>query len=69
MTDLTIGQIVDGLGVKPTINDGDLISGVVVLLEVVEDDGSERLSIAWSEGMSWMKRTGMLHHALAKEDE
>lgn len=62
-----IGDILDGQNITPTIGDDDLIASAVILLEVVEPDGDTRLSVAWSEGMSWLKRTGMLHHALAEE--
>lgn len=67
-TDQSFGDIIESLKVAPTLNDGDLVAGAVVLLEVIEPDGDTRLSVAWSEGMSWLKRTGMLHHALAEEN-
>lgn len=72
MSERTIGHVVDGLGVIPKLADTDLVSSAVVLMAVVDEDGDERLSIAWSPGLSWLTRTGMLHHALAeetKEDE
>jgi hypothetical protein len=67
MSELTMGQIMDGLDIQHTIAEGELVAGAVVILEVVEADGDIRLSVAWPEGMSWLKRAGMLHHALAEE--
>jgi hypothetical protein len=65
----SFGQVIDALGVKPTTKDGDLVVGCVVLIKVVEADGTVRLSQAWSEGMSWIERVGMLHVARVTEDE
>jgi hypothetical protein len=61
--DPSIGQIIDGLGCKPTLKDGDLVAGAVTVMKVVEPDGSVRLSICWNEGMSWLERIGMLRAA------
>lgn len=62
-----IGELLDALGVTTGVTETDLVSQAVVLLLVVDEDGDERLSMAWSEPMSWVTRTGMLHHALADE--
>lgn len=58
-----IGDIIDSLGVRSTPKEGDLVSGAVVLLKVVEPDGGVRMSVTWSEGMSWLERAGMLRVA------
>ena len=58
----TIGDRLDSLGVRATIPGGALISGAVVLLDVVGDDGTH-VSIAWSEGMSWVTRRGLIEVA------
>lgn len=62
-----LGDRIDGLGCTTTLEDGDLIAGAVVLLKVVEPDGTVRLSMTWSEGMAWTERLGMLHAALASD--
>lgn len=59
----TLGQIIDGLGCTPTINEGDLVADAVVVMKVIEPDGSVRLSITWSESLSWIERLGMLRAA------
>lgn len=67
MTATPIGEILDGLGVRATQNEGDLVSDALVILKVVEPDGGVRLSLAWSEGMSWIERLGMVTAAQALE--
>ncbi|GAA1395199.1 hypothetical protein ACFQZ4_24110 [Catellatospora coxensis] len=59
-----IGQIVTNLGVTAeALEDADLVADAVVLLKVVQPDGSVSLLIAHSEGMSWIERLGMLRAA------
>ena len=68
MTDyVPVGERIDALGVMSTIEDGDLVSAAVVLMKVVEPDGTVRLTIGWSDGMSWIERLGMLTAATAAE--
>ncbi len=56
----SVGDIVDGLGVEMSIQEDDMVTDVVVLAKVVEADGSVRLSMGWSQGMSWIERLGIL---------
>ncbi len=58
-----IGDILDARGVVAGMDDGDLVAGAIVLLKVVDEDGDVILRTAWSEGMSWIERLGMLHAA------
>lgn len=62
-----VGEIIDGLGVISSLEDGELVSEAVVIMCVVDDEGTERLSVAWSDNMSWIKRSGMLWEALGAE--
>lgn len=62
-----MGQIIDALDVDHTVKDGELVASSLVILEVIEPDGDTRLSICWNEGMSFLKRAGMLHYALSAE--
>lgn len=62
-----IGEIIDGLGVISSLEDGELVSEAMVIMCVIDEDGVERLAVAWSEGMSWIKRSGMLWEALGAE--
>lgn len=61
------GDVIDSLGVKSTLADGDLVSDVIVISKVIDSGGRVRLNTAWSEGMSWIERLGMLHAAVASD--
>lgn len=58
-----MGDLIDSLGVVHTPAEGELISDVVVLLKVIDTHGNATLRLAWSEGMSWIERVGMLRAA------
>lgn len=58
-----LGPIIDGLGCDPSLNEGDLVAAAAVVLKIIEPDGSVRLSIAWSDGLGWIERLGMLRAA------
>ena len=62
-----IGQLIDSLGVTSTIAPDDLPVAALVLLKVVDATGGVRLAAAWSEGMDWITRLGMLTAATASE--
>lgn len=56
-----IGDVIDSLGVRATVRDGELVAGAVVLLKVLQEDGDTRLSMTYSDGLGWIERAGMLH--------
>lgn len=58
-----IGDVLDGIGVRATLDDGELVDGALVLLKVVQADGDTRLSMAASDGLGWIERAGMLRVA------
>ena len=62
-----IGQLLDALGVTSTIAPDDLPAAALVLLKVVDATGDVRLAAAWSDGMDWITRLGMLTAATARE--
>ena len=62
-----IGQLLDSLGVTSTIAPDDLPVAALVLLKVVNANGDVRLAAAWSDGMDWITRLGMLTAATASE--
>lgn len=59
----SLGQIIDGLGCTPNQDEGDLPAAAVVILKVIEPDGSVRLSVSWSDNLWWIERIGMLRAA------
>lgn len=60
MADQPIGPILDGLGVTIDLDDGDLIESALVLAKHVDADGLVSLSLASSDGMSWLEQLGLL---------
>lgn len=59
-----IGQLLDSLGLQASIDDGDLISGAIVILEMVDSDGDTTLQVVEDDGISWVRKIGMLKVAL-----
>lgn len=62
-----IGDVLDGIGIKATVADGELVAGALVLLKVIDNDGDVRLSMACSDGLGWIERAGMLRIAESME--
>jgi hypothetical protein len=60
MAEQPIGPILDGLGVKLDIDDGDLVESAVVLAKVVLPDGRVSVALSDSEGMSWLEQLGLI---------
>jgi hypothetical protein len=62
-----IGKVLDGLGITANIEPDALVAGAIVLLKTLLPNGDTRLSVAHSEGLGWIERSGMLHLADAME--
>lgn len=60
----TLGQLIDTLGVANAVREGELVADAVVILKVLDEDNDIQLRLAWSEGISWIERLGMLNVAL-----
>jgi hypothetical protein len=58
-----LGELINELGVKQQIDEDEKVCGAVVLLTIEEPDGHLSLRCAWSEGMSWIERIGVLRAA------
>jgi len=58
-----LGELIDQLGVRQRVEQDETVCGAVVLLTVEEPDGHLSLRCAWSEGMSWIERIGLLRAA------
>lgn len=60
----TVGQIIDGLGVKgEAIDEDSLVSDAIVLMKCIGPTGAIELRMASSQGMSALERLGMLRAA------
>ena len=58
-----LGDLIDSLGVTHTPEDGELVAAVVVMLKTIDEEGRVGMRLAWSDGMSWIERLGMLRAA------
>lgn len=65
-----VGAIVNGLGITAESLAGDeLVSDAMVLMKVIQADGSVTLLVAHSDAMSWIEKLGMLHVAVGLEQQ
>ena len=58
-----LGELINSMGAQLRIDPDEQICGAVVLLTVEEPDGHISLRCAWSDGMSWIERIGLLRAA------
>jgi hypothetical protein len=63
MTEQAIGPILDGLGTTIALDDGDLVASALVIVKVIDSDGEVSLSLASSDGLSWIDQNGLLTSA------
>ena len=60
MAEQPVGQILDALGVKVDLDEGDLPTDAYVILKIVKADGTVSMSNARSEALDWITRLGMI---------
>jgi hypothetical protein len=63
VTEQPIGPILDGLGTLIELEDGDLVASAFVIAKVIDKDGEVSLTLASSEGLSWIDQNGLLASA------
>ncbi|MFE9777711.1 hypothetical protein ACFYPA_06090 [Streptomyces sp. NPDC005775] len=64
MADQPIGQLLDSLGVTADLDDGDLVTDALVILKVLQPDGSIALSTGATDTRDWINQTGLLRSAI-----
>lgn len=64
MADQQIGQLLDTLGVTADLDDGDLVTDALVILKVLQPDGSIALSIGATDTRDWINQAGLLRSAI-----
>lgn len=64
MADQKIGQAIDALGVTADLDDEDMIVDCIVLIKVLQADGSIAMSIGTTDSTDWINQKGLLHSAL-----
>jgi hypothetical protein len=58
-----IGQLLDTLGVTMCLDEGDMVTDVVVIMKVLEQDGTVNIGMTKSEGTDWITKLGLLDAA------
>lgn len=59
----TLGQDLDARGLTVALEEGDIISDVILLSEVLKADGSKGFVISRPPHTNWLKEIGMLTKA------
>lgn len=60
MPEQPIGQLVDALGVRIDLDEGDLPTDAYVALKIVKADGTVSLANGRSESLDWITALGMI---------
>lgn len=55
-----IGQLVDSLGVVVDLDESDMVTDAIVILKVIEEDGSVNIVRGSSESLDWISAIGMM---------
>ena len=63
MSERSFGEVIDGLGIVSNLEDDELVEAALVLIKVIDADGDVRMTAAWSDGLSWIERRGMVEVA------
>ncbi|MEU6725479.1 hypothetical protein ABZ917_17365 [Nonomuraea wenchangensis] len=61
--DQPAGPIIDGLGVTLDLDEGSLVSDVILIAKVVNPDGQSGLAIADSDALDWITQYGLIKAA------
>jgi len=65
---MKVGELLDAMNVSIRLEEGDLLSDVIVIARVMQADGSSRLSTSTSQGTNWVTKIGMLRIASQTEE-
>ncbi|MCF2130129.1 hypothetical protein L1I79_27405 [Strepomyces sp. STD 3.1] len=60
MADQELGQIIDALGARADLDEGDLPTDAFVILKIVKADGTVSLVHRRSESLDWITALGMI---------
>lgn len=56
----TMGNLIDSRGLDLFLDEGDFVTDIVVVAEVMTEDGRKRLAVVADEHTNWLKEMGML---------
>lgn len=58
-----LGPLLDARGITASLDDGDLVADALVILRVVREDGTSYVREAWTTGMDFVARRGLIETA------
>lgn len=61
---MTLSDTISSREMDIPLEKGDLIGDIVVVAEVIREDGSPILVVVTDDNMNWLKEDGMLSRAL-----
>ena len=64
MSEQTLGQIIDNFGIDLDADGSELIESAIVVLKIVDLEGTVTLKVRWHDGLDTFTRVGMLRGAL-----
>ncbi|RAJ70298.1 hypothetical protein K378_01463 [Streptomyces sp. Amel2xB2] len=67
MTAQSVGQLLDSLGATLDLDEGDMVTDVMVMAKVIKADGDVSLVKGTSESLDWISAVGMLSASLEIE--
>lgn len=63
---MSLGNMIDGRQMDIELEDGELIGDVIIIAEVLDQEGDSHLVVVSDENMNWLKEDGMIGRALDK---
>jgi hypothetical protein len=64
MAEKKIGELLDSLNTTLELDDGDMVTDVVIIAKIVLPDGAVSLGIGQSETTTWLDQLGLVHGAI-----
>lgn len=62
----SLGELIDSRGLSFHLEDSEIITDIIVIAEILGDDGEMAIGVISDEHNNWLKEFGMLHMALKK---
>jgi hypothetical protein len=60
VTDRTLGDLIDSLGVTLNLDDDDLVSDAIIITKIINANSEVSVSIGKSESLTWLDELGLL---------
>lgn len=56
----SLGQTIDERGITTPLDESDIVTDIVVIYEVLSENGDKSIRIARDEHTNWLKEVGMV---------